>query len=92
LRNASGEALGICEFDRTDFPQIELQNFGLIPRAQGRGLGPWLLASSLQREWKTGATRIWLHTDTWDHPAALAVYKRAGFKVYAVREEPAARL
>jgi RimJ/RimL family protein N-acetyltransferase len=29
-----------------------------------------------------------LHTDTWDHPAAVAVYERAGFRVFAVRREP----
>ena len=36
--------------------------------------------------------RIWLHTDTWDHPAAVRVYQRAGFETYAVRDQPAALL
>ncbi len=87
LRSASGETLGFCEFDRGAFPDIELKNFGLIPQAQGRGLGPRLLSRALSEEWKSGPTRIWLHTDTWDHPAALRVYARAGFRVYAVRDE-----
>lgn len=88
LRDGEGAALGFCEFDRRAFPTLELTHFGLVPAAQGRRRGPWLLAHALACEWREGARRIWLHTDTWDHPAALAVYARAGFVVTAVREEP----
>ncbi len=87
LRNTAAEALGFCEFDRSTFPEIELKNFGLIAEAQGRALGPWLLSTALREEWMSGPTRIWLHTDTWDHPAAISVYQRAGFRVYATRDE-----
>jgi GNAT superfamily N-acetyltransferase len=87
VRDVGGEAVGFCEFDRGAFPELELKHFGLVPQAQGRGLGPWLLSTALAEEWRGGARRIWLHTDTWDHPAALAVYERAGFRVYEVRYE-----
>ena len=89
LRSGAGEAIGLCEFDRGEFPNIELKNFGVVPAAQGRGLGRWLLSVALSAEWSAGATRIWLHTDTWDHPAAIPLYQRVGFSVYAVRDEPA---
>jgi GNAT superfamily N-acetyltransferase len=92
LRDREGAALGFCEFDRRQFPQIELKNFGLVPEAQGRGLGPWLLATALQGEWRSNPDRIWLHTDEWDHPAAVQIYERAGFRVFDVRDEPAAPL
>lgn len=92
MRNVQGEALGFCEFDRSAFPQIELKNFGLVPAARGRGLGPRLLSEALRNEWECNPTRIWLHTDTWDHPSAVDVYQRAGFHVYAVREEAAGPL
>jgi GNAT superfamily N-acetyltransferase len=88
LREPPGDAVGFCEFDRQGFPDIELKHFGLVPEAQGRGLGTWLLAAALSAEWSTGAARIWLHTDTWDHPAAVPVYERAGFRVYDIRREP----
>jgi len=88
LRDGGGEALGLCEFDHAAFPDVELKNFGLVREAQGRGLGPWLLRTALVAEWQATPARVWLHTDTWDHPAAVAVYARAGFEVVAVREEP----
>ena len=87
LRDSQGHSLGFCEFDLCGFPEIELKNFGLIPRAQGGGLGPWLLAVALHEIWRSGPVRIWLHTDTWDHPAAIRVYERAGFHVYDARNE-----
>jgi ribosomal protein S18 acetylase RimI-like enzyme len=92
LRDAAKHALGFCEFDRSQFPETELKNFGLVPEAQGRGLGTLLLGIALQQEWRSDPQRIWLHTDTWDHPAAIHLYERAGFRVYAVREEPAGPL
>jgi ribosomal protein S18 acetylase RimI-like enzyme len=92
LRDAAKNALGFCEFDRSPFPEIELKNFGLIPEAQGRGLGSLLLGVALQQEWNCRPQRIWLHTDTWDHPAAIHLYERAGFRVYAIRDEPAGPL
>jgi GNAT superfamily N-acetyltransferase len=87
VRDADDEAVGFCEFDRGAFPELELKHFGLVPQAQGKGLGPWLLSTALAEEWRGGARRIWLHTDTWDHPAASAVYERVGFRVYEVRYE-----
>lgn len=87
LRGAGGAAIGLCEFDRTAFPEIELKNFGVVPESQNRGLGSWLLASALNAEWASRPSRIWLHTDTWDHPAALPLYEWAGFRVTLVREE-----
>jgi GNAT superfamily N-acetyltransferase len=82
---SASPALGFCEFERQAFPEIELRHFGLVPEAQGRGLGLWLLSTALCHEWASGARRIWLHTDTWDHPAAVPVYRRAGFEIYDER-------
>lgn len=92
LRDAAGQALGFCEFERDAFSEVELKNFGLVPSAQGRGLGSWLLLTALHQEWELRPRRIWLHTDDWDHPAALPVYERAGFRIYMVRDEPPTNL
>lgn len=88
LRSIQGEALGLCEFDRSGFPDIELKNFGIVPEAQGRGLGGLLLGRATEKEWHTGLQRIWLHTDSWDHPAAVRLYSSLGFRVVEQRDEP----
>jgi GNAT superfamily N-acetyltransferase len=87
LRSASGHAIGLCEFDRAGFPDIELKNFGVVPEMWGHGLGRWLLAVALRCEWDSKPSRIWLHTDNWDHPAALHLYEWVGFRIYAERDE-----
>jgi GNAT superfamily N-acetyltransferase len=87
VRDAASEPIGFCELDLREFPNLELEHFGLVPEAQGRGIGAWLLSTAVRAEWCAGARRIWLHTDTWDHPAAIPVYERAGFRVYEVRHQ-----
>lgn len=78
-----GHAAGLCEFVAFDTVNVELTHFGLLPAAQGRGLGPYLLNAALRRVWERRPDRVWLHTDTNDHPKARATYERAGFKVFA---------
>jgi ribosomal protein S18 acetylase RimI-like enzyme len=91
LKDGNAGSIGLCEFERC-LPDIELKNFGLVPAAQGRGLGSWLLRTALHDEWALRPARIWLHTDNWDHPAAVHLYESAGFRVYMAREEPPADL
>jgi GNAT superfamily N-acetyltransferase len=85
LRDGRSQALGLCEFERCP-PAVELKNFGLVTTAQGRGLGSWLLRTALHHEWRVQPSRIWLHTDNWDHPAAVRLYQDAGFRLYMLRE------
>jgi len=73
-------AVGFCEAVREAGGAIEIANFGLLPEIQGRGLGPYLLEVSLAALWTPGTSRIWLRTDTNDHPAAVSVYEKAGFR------------
>lgn len=82
-----GTAAGFCEFNGVGEPIVELVHFGLVAAFQGRGLGPCLLDSSLRAVWATRPQRIWLHTDTNDHPKALSVYQRAGFVIRERRME-----
>jgi GNAT superfamily N-acetyltransferase len=64
---------------------VEIAYFGLLPEYIGRGWGKYLLSEAVREAWRQGATRVWLHTCTLDHPAALPNYLRRGFR--AVREE-----
>jgi GNAT superfamily N-acetyltransferase len=82
-----GEAIGFAEFNGADGPDVELKYFGLVPEAQGQRLGPWLLDFAQRAVWSPATRRIWLHTETNDHPKALAIYIRAGFSIYDRRVE-----
>lgn len=78
-----GRPAGLCEFNEVGQAVVELTYFGLTKAFYGQRLGPYLLDYSLRSVWSQGAKRIWLHTDTNDHPKAQSVYRRAGF---ALRE------
>ena len=82
-----GKAVGFCEFDAVDTPDIELTHFGLVPAAYGRRIGPFLLDTALRAVWSATTRRLWLHTDTKDHAKAQATYARAGFAAYQQQVE-----
>ncbi len=64
----------------------EIAYFGLRPGFIGRGLGRLLLNLAMDRAWKTGANRIWLHTSSLDHPSALPNYLKRGFTPFRTEE------
>lgn len=63
---------------------MEIAIFGLAPKFIGRGLGGVLLTSALEEAWRTQPARVWLHTCSLDHPAALPNYKARGLTIYQV--------
>ncbi|MGH7699579.1 MAG: GNAT family N-acetyltransferase [Gemmatimonadales bacterium] len=65
-----------------DDGSVEIAYFGLMPGALGRGLGKHLLSCAVRDAWALGATRVWLHTCTLDHPHALPNYHARGFQDY----------
>ena len=86
--------VGMLELDFREAGQCELAFIGLVPELAGQGHGRWLLAEALRLAWRDGITRVHVHTCTLDHPAALSVYRRAGFTAYkrAVERFPDPRL
>jgi GNAT superfamily N-acetyltransferase len=54
----------------------------LIPELAGKGHGNWLMAHALAFAWQKQVRRVWVHTCTLDHPAALPFYRRHGFVPY----------
>ena len=75
---------GYYELRRDDEGGVEIAYFGLLPEFIGRGLGGALLTSAIEEAWRTSSSvsRVWVHTCTLDHPAALSAYRRAGFTAY----------
>ena len=86
------EAVGILELDFRKPGECELVFFGLVPDAIGRGAGRWLMNQALARAWAAPIQRLWLHTCNFDHPGAIAFYRRSGFEPYGtfveVTEDP----
>jgi len=78
----AGADQGLLEFDRRRFPDIELSFFGVAPALIGKGAGRALLAHCLPLAWEYHPQRVWLHTCSSDHPAALAFYMKFGFMPY----------
>jgi GNAT superfamily N-acetyltransferase len=72
---------GMLELDFRTEGECELAFVGLVPSLSGQGHGKWLLAEAVTRAWAgEGVSRVHVHTCTLDHPAALAAYRRAGFR------------
>ena len=77
-----GVPAGYAELDRRSPADIELAYFGLIPEFIGQGLGRFLLDHAVRRAWSCEPRRLWVHTCDLDHPRALGVYEKCGFRVY----------
>jgi GNAT superfamily N-acetyltransferase len=85
-----GAEAGFSELDRRRPGQIELVQFGLTRPFFGQGLGKWFLQWTIDKAWSYEPQRLWLHTCTLDHPAALPNYLKRGFSLYrqeAIRRE-----
>ncbi len=82
-----GTPAGYVELDRRTAHETQIAYFGLLPEFVGRGIGPWLLDWGIQRAWREDCGRVWLHTCTLDHPSALAMYQRAGMRMFKQEEE-----
>ena len=71
---------------------VEIAYFGLLPEFLGLGLGGHLLTEATRAAWALHPRRIWLHTCTFDHPAALPNYQARGFHITRTEEYDAADL
>ena len=76
-----GEVAGYFELRGESNGSVEIAYFGLLPAFTGRGLGRYLLTAAAARAWAAGATRVWVHTSSLDHPSALPNYLARGFSI-----------
>jgi GNAT superfamily N-acetyltransferase len=77
-----GVPAGYAELDGRVEGEIELAYLGLVPDFIGHKLGPYLLDWAIRTAWARDPRRLWVHTCTLDHPGALAMYERAGFRIF----------
>lgn len=82
------EAAGLAEFEPQAGGNVEINSFGLVPEFVGKGIGGYALTLTLRRAWEIEpldtptVRRIWLHTSTLDHPAALPNYEKRGLRIF----------
>ncbi len=86
-----GVPAGYAELDSREAPVNELgamniAYFGLMPESIGRGLGPWFLRWAVQYAFSKGIPRLTVNTCNLDHPSALPLYQKVGFRPYQSRE------
>ena len=84
-----GMPAGYFELDGREAQVIDLAYFGLIRDFIGRGLGPFLLRHAIETAWAKQPQRLTVNTCTLDHPSALPMYQRFGFRPYRRIETPA---
>ncbi|MEO9600953.1 GNAT family N-acetyltransferase [Parasphingorhabdus sp.] len=76
------QSIGFIELDFREPATCEIAFFGLIPECNGKGYGRWMMKQALQRAWRDGIERVWLHTCTQDSPRALPFYQQCGFRIF----------
>ena len=86
-----GVPAGYIELDRRSVDADERKTaniayFGLTPEFFGRGVGPWLLRAGIRQAYTYGIDRLTVNTCNLDHPAALPLYQKCGFRPYQTRE------
>jgi GNAT superfamily N-acetyltransferase len=88
----TGTPAGYFELELQANGNVEIVQLGLLPQFIGQGLGGALVSAAVRRAWAAGATRVWLHTCSFDHPYALNGYKARGFNIFktvhAMQEVP----
>jgi GNAT superfamily N-acetyltransferase len=77
-----GRDEGLLELDFREPGHCEIVSFGVTARLVGTGAGRWLMNRALELAWSRPVSRIWLHTCSFDHPAALPFYQRSGFRAF----------
>jgi GNAT superfamily N-acetyltransferase len=77
-----GRDEGLLELDFREAHACEIGMFGVTAVLVGTGAARWLMHRALELAWTQNVERVWLHTCTFDHPAALPFYRRAGFRPF----------
>lgn len=81
-----GVPAGYVELDFRQMDEVEIAYFGLMSEFIGQGLGENLLQWAIHNAWDRNIKRLWVHTCSLDHPGALKLYQKCGFKIYKTEE------
>ena len=82
IAHREGVIVGYVELEHQVEESVEIVYFGLLRQFMGRGIGGLLLSDTVERAFRTGAQRVWLHTCSLDSPQAIQNYRARGFKLF----------
>ena len=74
-----GAPAGLIELHTSKDKTVNLEYFGMMSHAHGKGLGRWFLLQALEAAWESSPSKVTVNTCTLDHPAALPLYQKLGF-------------
>ncbi len=87
-RAVNGRLEGLLEFDWSAGEGVcEIKYFGVTAGRQATGAARRLMNHAIETAFAAARTRLWLHTNTMDHPRALAFYARSGSRPWRRRVE-----
>ena len=79
---------GFFILDNRKIDECDLTYFGLVPEVIGKGFGSYLLRLAVKKAWELeNMKKLTVNTNTLDHPTALLLYKKVGFKLISTVEE-----
>ncbi len=81
-----GSPAGMAELDLRKAGTANISYFGLMPEMIGKGLGYFFLYHTCLNAWMEPIQRLTINTCTLDHPRALPLYQRLGFRAYDRQE------
>ncbi|KQT88489.1 GNAT family N-acetyltransferase [Aurantimonas sp. Leaf443] len=86
VMTVGGVAAGWFELETSpDLSETRIVHFAILPAFRHRGLAPYLLAHAIHAGFGGRDLRLTIETNTLDHPSALPLYQRHGFRPFATR-------
>lgn len=76
----TGWPAGFIMLDKRAGDVCDIAYFGMAPEAMGRGLGDWLLGTGVHMAWDAAPRKLTVNTCSLDHPRALPLYQKWGFR------------
>ena len=65
-----------------DIDHSEIAYFGILEEYFGRKCGGYLLSEAINKLFKDGISRVWLHTCSLDHENAIKNYLARGIQIF----------
>ena len=62
--------------------EAEIVYLGILEEYFGKKLGGYLLSEAIKNSFKSGLSRVWVHTCSLDHKNALGNYLSRGMKIF----------